>query len=153
MKANNRKHTLAELACIDCGAPVNEPVGGVSICEDCLDKRGSCCPEFGAFDLTEDSLSCEYASPPCSAHLFDNKNDVEHHVEKCCFCTSSGAKLDYYLNGCVIFIIRTFAPEHLRGKGLAADLMDAAVRYAKKEGLTLDASCSYAKTYLQKRDP
>lgn len=70
------KHVVqaASLTCIDCGAYVDEPIGGIAICGDCFAARGSCCTESGAFDLTEDDTPRGYASPPCSAQLLDDED-------------------------------------------------------------------------------
>lgn len=151
MDSKNRQHSTAELNCVDCDAPIEAPVGGIAICDNCLSTRGSCCPEFGAFDLTEDAAPREYASSPCSAHLFEEADAVRHDRSARRFETSSGARLDYLSTGDnAIDITHTFVPEHLRGKGLAAQLMDAAIEYAKKNGLSLHASCDYAKAYLDR---
>jgi hypothetical protein len=64
----------ASLTCIDCGAHVEKPIGGIAICGDCFASRGSCCPEFDASDPTKDDAPRGYASPPCSAHLFDDED-------------------------------------------------------------------------------
>ncbi len=141
-----------ERTCIDCGAPVEAPVGGVAICDNCLSTRGSCCPEFGAFDLTEEAATREYASSPCSAHLFEEADAVRHDRAARRFETASGARLEYRAAGDdAIDITHTFVPAHLRGKGLAGQLMDAAIEYAGKNGLSLHASCDYAKAYLKRK--
>jgi len=145
------RHPASDRTCIDCGAPVEEPLGGVPICDNCLTTRGSCCPEFGAFDLTEDDAPGAYASPPCSAHLFEEADGVRHDPTEKRFETPSGARLDYRLDGRTMDITHTFVPEHLRGKGLASELMKAAIQYAKHERLDLHASCSYAQTYLKRK--
>ncbi|HBR95655.1 MAG TPA: hypothetical protein DEA90_15965 [Opitutae bacterium] len=138
--------------CIDCGAPVTERIGGIAICENCLSTRGSCCPEFGAFDLTEDAAPREYASSPCSAHLFEEADTVRHDRTAQRFETSSGARLDYRATADnTIDITHTCVPEHLRGKGLAAQLMDAAIDHAKEGNLSLEASCDYAQAYLKRK--
>lgn len=147
------KSPASPLSCIDCGAPVSQAVGGISICDNCLTTRGSCCPEFGAFDLTQgDAVPREYASAPCSAHLFEEADSVQHLCNEQYFHTPSGARLDYQIDGNkVMNISHTFVPKHLRGKGIAADLMEAAMRYAKKEQLRLEATCDYAIKYLQRK--
>lgn len=139
------------LNCIDCGAPVEEPTGGIAICENCLSTRSSCCSEFGAFDPTEDAAPREYASSPCSAHLFEKADAVRHDRAAHRFETSSGARLDYRATGNnAINITHTFVPDHLRGKGMAAKLMEAAIKYAEKNDLSLHASCDYAVAYLKR---
>jgi len=153
MDSKTRQQSPPKLTCIDCGAPVEAPVGGIAICDNCLSTRGSCCPEFGAFDLTgEAATPREYASSPCSAHLFEEADAVRHDRAARRFETTSGARLDYRAAGDdAIDITHTFVPDHLRGKGLAAQLMDAALEYAGKNGLNVHASCNYAKAYLKRK--
>jgi len=92
-----------ELTCIDCDAPIEAPVGGIAICDDCLSTRGSRCPEFGAFDLTENAAPPrEYASSPCSAHLFEEADAVRHDPAARRFETAAGDD--------VIDITHTFVP-------------------------------------------
>lgn len=143
----------ASMTCIDCGAYVEETIGGIAICDACYAARGSCCPEFGAFDLTADDASREYASPPCFAHLFEDAdtNTVRHDVATQRFHYVHGARLDYRLDDRTLDITHTFVPEHLRGKGVAAGLMDAVIDYAKREQLGLHASCDYAQVYLKRK--
>ena len=43
---------------------------------------------------------------------------------------------------------RTFVPEAMRGKGIAAMLVKAALEYAREEGYTVIPSCSYVERYL-----
>ena len=45
-------------------------------------------------------------------------------------------------------IYRTFVPNALRGKGLAAKLTEHALRYAEDEGYTVLPSCSYVEWYV-----
>jgi len=48
-------------------------------------------------------------------------------------------------------ILSTYTPKEFRGKGLAAKLMEEAVKYAERNGLTLVPECSYARSYLVKK--
>lgn len=83
---------------------------------------------------------------------FPSEDCVQHEVKASCFATRSGARLDYALleNG-RIDITHTFVPENLRGRKLAARLMEAALHYASREGLQIQASCSYAEAYLKRK--
>ncbi len=47
-------------------------------------------------------------------------------------------------------IIRTFVPPQLEGQGIACELVDAAVNYARRKGLKIKAICSFAEEYLQR---
>ena len=48
-------------------------------------------------------------------------------------------------------IYRTFVPNALRGKGLAAKLTQHALRYAEDEGYTVLPSCSYVEWYMDRQ--
>ena len=54
---------------------------------------------------------------------------------------------DYQLTGNRLSIMRVFVPETLRGRGVAADVMDGVVADAKKRGLEIVPVCSYAQSY------
>jgi len=139
-------------SCIDCGAPVKQLVGGIAICDHCLTTRGSCCPEFGAFDLTKNEAPREYASPPCSAHLFEEKDSIKHSISQKCFQTRSGAHLDYQIKDQrEMDITHVFVPDSLRGQGLAANLVRTAISYAQNEDLEIHATCAYAAAYLKRK--
>ena len=45
-------------------------------------------------------------------------------------------------------IIHTYVPRPIRDRGIAASLVEAAYRYALEEKLTLQATCPYARTWL-----
>ncbi|UAW97057.1 N-acetyltransferase [Halopseudomonas nanhaiensis] len=46
-------------------------------------------------------------------------------------------------------IYRTFVPDELRGKGIAARLAEHALQYAHARGYTVIPSCSYVERYMQ----
>jgi predicted GNAT family acetyltransferase len=48
-------------------------------------------------------------------------------------------------------IYRTFVPDALRGRGIAALLTQAALTYAHEQGYRVIPSCSYVETYMQRR--
>lgn len=50
-----------------------------------------------------------------------------------------------------IDIYRTFVPDALRGRGLAALLAAEALKYAQEQGLTIIASCTYMERYMERR--
>ncbi len=75
------------------------------------------------------------------------------HASKSCFETESGAQLRFeHRADQTIDIGHVFVPPADRGKGLAAQLMSAALAHAEQSGLEVIASCSYAAAYLKKRD-
>ncbi|QLF94758.1 N-acetyltransferase [Pseudomonas sp. ABC1] len=45
-------------------------------------------------------------------------------------------------------IYRTFVPDALRGRGIAASLAQHALDYAQREGYEVIASCSYVERYM-----
>ena len=47
-------------------------------------------------------------------------------------------------------IYRTFVPDSLRGKGLAARLTAHALTYAQEHGYTVIPSCSYVERYMDR---
>lgn len=49
-------------------------------------------------------------------------------------------------------IYRTFVPNALRGKGLAAKLTEHALQYASERGYQVIPSCSYVERYMQRRE-
>lgn len=49
-------------------------------------------------------------------------------------------------------IDHTFVDGTLRGKGIASQLVEKAVNKIKKEGCKVEATCSYAKMWLEKQE-
>jgi predicted GNAT family acetyltransferase len=45
----------------------------------------------------------------------------------------------------------TFVPTSLRGKGVAAKLVEAGFQWAQSQGLEIHTSCSYAEAYAQRK--
>ena len=62
----------------------------------------------------------------------------------------SHAQLDYTLSGDVMTITHTRVPPAVRGRGIAAELMRAAVSAARGAGWSVNPACSYAAAYLAK---
>lgn len=50
-----------------------------------------------------------------------------------------------------IDIYRTFVPDALRGRGLAALLAAEAMKYAAEQGLKIIASCSYMERFMEQQ--
>ncbi|MGK9063975.1 GNAT family N-acetyltransferase [Stutzerimonas chloritidismutans] len=48
-------------------------------------------------------------------------------------------------------IYRTFVPDALRGRGVAAALTQHALDYAAREGFTVIPSCSYVERYMERQ--
>ena len=60
------------------------------------------------------------------------------------------AQLDYELDGNVMSITHTRVPRPIGGRGVAAQLMQAALDLAATNGWTVKAICSYAVAYMRK---
>ena len=61
------------------------------------------------------------------------------------------AELDYTLAGAVMTITHTRVPQAIGGRGIAAELMSAALRVAETAGWSVDPACSYAAAYMRRR--
>ncbi|KRW58035.1 GNAT family N-acetyltransferase [Pseudomonas sp. TTU2014-080ASC] len=48
-------------------------------------------------------------------------------------------------------IYRTFVPNSLRGRGIAAALTEHALQYAERLGYSVIPSCSYVERYMERR--
>ncbi|HEX3913079.1 MAG TPA: GNAT family N-acetyltransferase [Steroidobacteraceae bacterium] len=64
-----------------------------------------------------------------------------------------GAELDYTLSDQVMTITHTRVPEAIGGRGIAAELMRAALKVAAERGWSVDPACSYAAAYMRKHAP
>jgi predicted GNAT family acetyltransferase len=62
----------------------------------------------------------------------------------------SRAELDYTLANGVLTITHTIVPPAIGGRGIAAELMKAALGAARGAGWSVNPVCSYAKSYLAK---
>ena len=59
-------------------------------------------------------------------------------------------ELVYELDGSRLVLIHTGVPDELEGRGLAGQLVRAAVARARREQLTIVPWCPYARQWLQK---
>jgi predicted GNAT family acetyltransferase len=60
------------------------------------------------------------------------------------------AELDYTLAGGIMTITHTLVPPAIGGRGIAAQLMEAALSAARAAGWSVNPACSYAESYLEK---
>lgn len=60
------------------------------------------------------------------------------------------AQLDYTLAGGVMTITHTRVPPAIQNRGVAAQLMQAALAEARTQGWSVEPVCSYAVAYLRK---
>ncbi len=58
-----------------------------------------------------------------------------------------GAQLDYRLAGTVMTIVHTGVPDEISGRGVAAELMKAALVHAQESEWTVVPACSYARAF------
>jgi predicted GNAT family acetyltransferase len=80
-------------------------------------------------------------------------SEVKHEGAKRRFVTERDghrALLGYRLTGDVMTIIHTEVPPQIGGRGVAAELMRAAVNLAVDSGYKIVPACSYAAAYLDK---
>jgi predicted GNAT family acetyltransferase len=60
------------------------------------------------------------------------------------------AELDYTVADGVMTITHTRVPREIGGRGIAAELMRAALQVAADRGLSINPACSYAAAYMRK---
>jgi uncharacterized protein len=77
-------------------------------------------------------------SHDASEHRFSAEVDAGH------------AQLDYTLTGSVMTVTHTRVAPAIRGRGLAAELMSAALSAARAAGWSVEPACSYAVAYMAK---
>ncbi len=73
-----------------------------------------------------------------SAQRFTTEVDAQH------------AELDYTVAGSVMTITHTRVPKEIGGRGIAAELMRAALQVAARRGLSINPACSYAAAFMRK---
>jgi predicted GNAT family acetyltransferase len=56
--------------------------------------------------------------------------------------------MDYVREGDVVTITHTLVPPEIGGRGVAARLVEAAIAYARGEGLKIEPRCSYAAAWF-----
>lgn len=78
---------------------------------------------------------------------------VVHRPEGQCFeaiVEGQRCVADYRRDGQVVHMTHTVVPPALEGRGIAAALVEAALRWAQAEGLQVDPACSYVRGYFQR---
>jgi len=58
--------------------------------------------------------------------------------------------LEYVKMENVLNLIHTYVPDALRGKGIAGEVVKAALTYAEENELKIIPSCSYVSAYIQR---
>jgi predicted GNAT family acetyltransferase len=80
---------------------------------------------------------------------------VRHNAAENRFETEVDGQLsvaDYQLRGTEMIMTHTYVPPVLRGRGIAENLVRAALEHARNERLKVVPACSYVSAYL-KRHP
>lgn len=79
--------------------------------------------------------------------------EIQHEVERQRFVLYRDgleSVLEYrLLADHAIDFTRTFVPESLRGQGIAERLVRSGMSWAREQGLSMQASCWYAKRFLR----
>jgi uncharacterized protein len=79
--------------------------------------------------------------------------DVQHNIVSSRFETTVDGQLcvcQYRLFGKTMMLTHTGVPQALRGRGIAAALVQAALDHARAKQLKVRPDCSYAETYMQR---
>lgn len=80
---------------------------------------------------------------------------VEHEEQRNRFVINlddEAATLNYQLIGDIMNIMHTGVPESHEGEGAASDLVRAAMEWARQNGKQVEASCSFARGWLDRHD-
>jgi uncharacterized protein len=64
--------------------------------------------------------------------------------------TTPTSVLDYELSGGRVVFTHTGVPPAYRGQGLAAQLVEAGLAWAREQGLKVVPACSYVHVYIQR---
>jgi len=81
-------------------------------------------------------------STPAPQNVTSGRFEIEHDGEV--------AYLEYTLSGNVLGLIHTEVPEKLRHHGLAMELAEHALRFAREHQLKVDIICPTVGSYIEK---
>lgn len=76
---------------------------------------------------------------------------VQHQSKLHCFTAhvnGSLAKLEYSLSGDTVTFISTYVPFRLRGQGIAEQIVDTGLKWARQQGLNISTTCWYVEKFL-----
>ncbi|HEY0858469.1 MAG TPA: GNAT family N-acetyltransferase [Albitalea sp.] len=79
--------------------------------------------------------------------------DVKHNTEQSRFETTvDGLQCvaDYHLDDGVMVMTHTYVAPPLEGRGIAAELVGAALEHAREHRLKVDPQCSYVRGYMSR---
>jgi len=60
------------------------------------------------------------------------------------------AEIDYHMSGGTMVITHTGVPEAIGGRGIAGDLVRAALDHARAAGWKVEAQCGYSSAWIRK---
>jgi predicted GNAT family acetyltransferase len=78
---------------------------------------------------------------------------VTHNAEQSRFETTVDGRecvADYRLVGDVMVMTHTYVPPPLEGRGIAAELVSAALAHARDRKFKVDPRCSYVRSYMRR---
>jgi uncharacterized protein len=78
---------------------------------------------------------------------------IKHDTERSRFETTVDGQLcvaDYRLVDKVMVMTHTYVPPPLEGRGIAAEMVGAAMDYARKNDFKVDPRCSYVAVYMRR---
>ena len=79
--------------------------------------------------------------------------NIEHQADQTRFVTEVDgyeAQVIYETRGDVMHLTHTLVPGAIGGRGIAAELVQAAMDHAKANGLKVAPDCSYAEAWIRK---
>ncbi|WP_447936723.1 GNAT family N-acetyltransferase [Thermomonas fusca] len=79
--------------------------------------------------------------------------EILHEVPEQRFVTQAeghAARLDYIEDEGRLTITHTIVPPEIGGRGIAGELVRAALAYARDSGLKVDPQCSYADAWMRR---
>ena len=76
------------------------------------------------------------------------QHDPEH--QRFTLATTPVSVLDYELGAGRVVFTHTGVPGQLRGQGLAGQLVEAGLQWAREQGLKVVPACSYVHVYIQR---
>ena len=79
--------------------------------------------------------------------------EILHEVPEQRFVTQAeghAARLDYIQDEGRLTITHTIVPPEIGGRGIAGELVRAALAYARDSGLKVDPQCSYADAWMRR---
>ena len=79
--------------------------------------------------------------------------EILHEVPEQRFVTQAEghvARLDYLEDDGRLTLTHTVVPPEIGGRGIAGELVRAALEYARGAGLTVEPQCSYAEVWMRR---